>query len=46
MTLEKAILLLEKEYEIAKNLPFARNPVAYALYQVWRMADEKRKYSD
>ncbi|MGM9683135.1 MAG: hypothetical protein ACI3XQ_06015 [Eubacteriales bacterium] len=46
MTLQQAILLLEKEYEIAKNLPFVRNPVAYALYQVWRMADDKRKYSN
>ena len=45
MTLQKAINRLEAEYEKAKNLPFVRNPVAYALYQVWRMADEKRKYN-
>lgn len=45
MTLQKAIELLEAEYEKAKNIPFVRNPVAYALYKVWRMADEKRKYN-
>ena len=45
MTLQKAINRLEAEYEKAKNLPFVRNPVAYALYQVWRMADEKQKYN-
>ena len=44
MTLQKAIELLEAEYEKAKNIPFVRNPLSYSLYQVWRMADEKRKY--
>lgn len=41
MNLERAIKLLEGEYERAKKLEWIRNPVAYALHKVWRMADEK-----
>lgn len=41
MTLDKAIRLLEAEYERAKELAFVRNPIAYALYQVWKIADAK-----
>ena len=40
MTLEKTIKLLESEYERAKSLEFVRNPLAYALYRVWMMADK------
>lgn len=43
MTLEKAIKLLEQEYERAKNLEFVHNPLAWALYRVWRQADSERK---
>ena len=39
MNLERAIKLLESEYERAKKLEWIRNPVAYALHKVWRMAD-------
>ena len=42
MTIEKAIRLLCREYEIAKNLEMVRNPVAYALHKVWRQADKER----
>lgn len=42
MTLEKAIKLLEKEYEKAKGLECVYNPLAYALYKVWKMADSPR----
>ena len=42
MTLNKAIKLLEAEYERAKKLEWVINPVAYALYQVWREADVER----
>lgn len=43
MTLAKAITLLIDEYERAQSLEFVRNPMAYALYQVWKRADcEKR----
>jgi len=39
MTLKKAIRLLEQEYEKAKGLAFVKNPLAYALYQIWKKAD-------
>ena len=42
MTLQKAIKLLEREYEQAKNNPWILNPMAYALYQVWKIADGRR----
>lgn len=37
--LEKAIKMLESEYERATRLEFVRNPLAYAFYQVWRKVD-------
>ena len=46
MTLEKAKELLEEEYERAKKLEWVENPLAYALYHVWRTADYKGKRSD
>lgn len=39
MTIEEAIKELEKEYENAKKNGWVQNPVAYALYQVWKIAD-------
>ncbi len=39
MKMEKAKRLLEEQYERAKKLKFVHNPLAYALYQVWKMAD-------
>lgn len=39
MTLQKALKLIEEEYERAKKLEYVRNPLAYALFQVWRKAD-------
>lgn len=39
MTLDKAIKLLEKEYARAKTLKYIRNPIAWALYRVWKLAD-------
>lgn len=41
MTIEQAINLLKSEYEKAKGLSFVKNPIAYALYKVWKMADLK-----
>lgn len=41
MTIEQSIELLKAEYEKAKRLDYIRNPLAYALYQVWRVADRK-----
>ena len=40
MKIETAINKIQKEYERAKNLEFVRNPMAYALYQVWKEADK------
>ena len=37
--LRKAVKLLHDEYANAKRLSFVRNPLAYALYQVWKAAD-------
>ena len=42
ITIEKAIKMLEAEYERAKNLEWVNNPLAYALYQVWKKVDERR----
>ena len=42
MTIDEAIILLKEEYEKAKQLEFVRNPLACALYQVWRIADGRR----
>ena len=41
MTLDKAKELLDREYERAKGLAYVRDPLAYALYQVWKIADVK-----
>ena len=46
MTLEKAIELLKSEYEWAKNQKFVRNPLAYALYQVWKVANNEPPKGD
>ena len=42
MTLEKAIKMLTDEYDRAKVNPWVRNPLAYALYQVWKVADREQ----
>lgn len=41
MEIERAIELLKIEYEKAKRLAYVVNPLAYALYQVWKTADKK-----
>ena len=46
MTVEKAKALLDEEYERAKNLAYVRNPLAYALYQVWKKADKQRRITN
>lgn len=40
MTLERAISLLRKEYERACTLDYVRNPLAWALYQIWKKVDK------
>lgn len=41
MTLEKTIELLKFEYNWAKQQEHIKNPLAYALYQVWKIANKK-----
>lgn len=41
MTLDYAIELLKKEYERAQCIPYVRNPLAWALYQVWTKANRE-----
>ena len=42
MTLKKALQLVEEEYEKAKDIGCIFNPIAYALYKVWKIADNER----
>lgn len=41
MKLAKAIRRLKAEYERAKQLDYVRDPVAFALYSVWKEADHE-----
>ena len=41
MTLETAIKRLETEYERAQRIEFVQKPLAWALYQVCKMADKE-----
>ena len=41
MKLAKAIRRLKAEYERAKSLEYVRDPVAFALYYVWKEADRE-----
>lgn len=37
--LNKAIKVLKEQYEKAKKIGWVRNPIAYALYQTWKIFD-------
>ena len=41
--IEKVVKLIESEYERALKLEYIRNPLAYALYQVWKKIEGKEK---
>ena len=41
MTFENAIDLIKQEYEKASESNYINNPLAYALYQVWKKADRE-----
>lgn len=43
MTLEKAIELIRIEYAHALKLKHIKKPLAYALYQVWKIADRSKE---
>ena len=42
MTLEKAVETLKIEYEKAESLEWVHNPLAYALYRVWKIVDKEK----
>jgi hypothetical protein len=46
MTLEEAKAMLDEEYERAQRLDYVINPLAYALYQVWKKVDRQRSERD
>lgn len=39
VTLQKVYRMLDAEYERAKQRTFVRNPLAWALYRVWKAVD-------
>lgn len=39
ITLAQAFNLVAEEYEKAQKLDYIRNPIAYALHRVWKIAD-------
>ena len=43
MTIEKALDEVAKEYAKALRLDYVWNPLAWALYRVWRKADADPK---
>lgn len=43
MTFDEAVEQLRIEYEKAKKNKHIKNPIAYALYHTWRMADSKKE---
>lgn len=40
MGIETAIKKLREEYAKAQGVEYIRNPLAYALHQVWKLADK------
>lgn len=44
--LSKAVKLLHKVYERAKQAPHVREPLAYALYQVWKAMDRRDDHAE
>lgn len=43
MELERAIALLRAEYNWAKQQSWIKNPLAYALYLVWKDTDKRKR---
>lgn len=44
MTIEDAIYYLKDNYEYAKKKAFIRDPLNWALFTTWKMADSRRDY--
>ena len=45
LTIEQAIKLIRDKYEDNKDKKWVQNPVAYTLYEVWKIVDSKTKYA-
>ena len=43
MSIQKAIELVGKYYARALTLKYVRNKTAWALYQVWKIADKEKE---
>ena len=41
--LDKAIKVLKEQYEKVKKIGWIRNPIAYALYQTWKIFDKQEE---
>lgn len=39
--IDKAITILKEQYEKAQKIDWIRNKIAYALYQTWKIFDER-----
>jgi len=46
MDLQKVINLLEQEYERAQKMCWVHNPLAWALYRVWKKADGQKDWDE
>lgn len=44
MSIEDAVKLLREKYADNKEKRWVRNPLAYTLYEVWKIADSKVVY--
>ena len=45
MSIQDAIDLIRSKYEDNREKKWINNPVAYTLYEVWKIADSKVVYS-
>ena len=43
MTLKKALAMVDREYEKAKENDYVKKPLAYALYKMWRLVDAEEE---
>ena len=41
MDIDRALKLVKVKYEAARKVSYIRKPLAYALYQVWKLVDQK-----
>ena len=39
--IDKAIKVLKEQYEKVQKIDWVRNKIAYALYQTWKIFDER-----